>query len=112
MQIKQKLILCVFACSLVQPVFGATAIGARDCGEWTNRKKDKFAALSAQGWLGGYMCGLNAMHEYSGNKDNPLSKITSTDQIYLWMDNFCLKNPLANIADGGDALFIELMKKK
>jgi hypothetical protein len=112
MKINQKLVLFVFACSLVQPVFGAWTYGARDCGEWLTRKKDPYAELAITGWLTGYMSGLNAMHELNGRKDDPLKKATSAQQIFIWMDNYCQKDPLNNISDGGDALFIELMKRR
>jgi hypothetical protein len=87
-------------------------MGTRDCGEWINRKKNVYAELATEGWMAGYLSGLNVLHALNGNKDNPLSKITSADQIHLWMDNYCQKNPLSNVSDGGDALFIELIKKK
>jgi hypothetical protein len=112
MKIKQRLILCVVACSLVQPVFGQTTFGNRDCGVWINRKKNNFSELGATSWLNGYMSGLNVMHKLNGHKDNPLDKVNSVDQIHLWMDNYCQKNPLSNVSDGGDALFVELMTRR
>jgi hypothetical protein len=86
--------------------------GVRDCGEWISRKKNDYAELSITGWLLGYMSGLSSMYELNGHKNNPLKKATSADQINLWMDNYCLKNPLSNISEGGDELFIELIKKQ
>ena len=112
MNIKQKLMLCVFVCSLVQPVLGAWTYGVRDCGQWINRKKDVYAELAITGWLAGYMSGLSRMHALNGRKDDPLRKATSADQIFLWMDNYCQKNPLNDLVDGGDDLFLELMKKQ
>ncbi len=44
-------------------------------------------------------------------KNDPLQKITSTAQIFLWMDNYCAKNPLKNVSNGGNILFYELSGK-
>jgi hypothetical protein len=112
MKFKQLLIFWVLACSLVQPIWAATAYGIRDCGEWINRGKIEYEQLAVEEWLSGFMSGLSVMHELNGQKGNPLSKTKSTEQIYLWMDNYCLKNPLNDISGGGVALFVELMKKK
>lgn len=112
MKTKQLLILWVFVGSLAQPVFGAGTFGARDCGEWINRKKNVYEELATEQWLNGYMSGLSMMHAANGWKDNPLGKINSAAQTRLWMDNYCQKNPLSEVVDGGTALFLELMKKK
>jgi hypothetical protein len=112
MKIKHLLIIWVFAISLVQPVWGAKTIGVTDCGVWMNRKKTDWDKLAANIWLNGYMSGLSVLHELHGYKDNPLGKVTSAEQVHLWMDNYCQKNPLSDVSDGGDALFIELMKRK
>lgn len=109
MKNKRPLMLLLLACCLAQPVFGAKVYGVRDCGEWINRKKNVYSELSVQAWLAGYMSGLSMAHPLN---DNPLGKTNSVDQIFLWMDNYCQKNPLNDISDGGDALFIELMKRK
>jgi hypothetical protein len=112
MYIKKVLIFLFIACSLLQPVLGAWTYGVRDCGQWINRKKDAYSELAITGWLAGYMSGLSQMHALNGRKDDPLKKATSADQIFLWMDNYCQKNPLNDLVDGGDALFLELMKKQ
>ena len=93
---------------LSQPVFGQTVIGVRDCGQWVKESKSN---ISLKTWLIGFMSGLSEMHKFNRNKDDPLSKINSNEQIYLWVDNYCQKNPLEEIDSAGAALFIELMKK-
>lgn len=111
MKIKQMLILCVFACSLVHPVFGATTYGVIDCGEWINKKKNG-DDLFARTWLLGHMSGLNVWNEFIDPNDDPLSRTKSADQIFLFIDNYCLKNPRSNVSAAGVGLFLELMKKK
>jgi len=75
--------------------------GGIDCGVWIQGKTDLDRT-----WLLGYMTGLN-MYAIG----NPLGKITSTQQIFLWMDNYCTKNPLSNPIQGGRELLNELKKK-
>jgi hypothetical protein len=54
----------------------------------------------------GYLSGLNL----SGvETSDPLSAISSAEQIYAWMDNYCRQNPLTGVVDGGNKLFGELV---
>ena len=81
--------------------------GVPDCGEWINQ-----ASNPKKGWLLGYMSGLNTLHDVENLKsEDPLKKLNSADQIFLWMDNYCKTNPLKNVGLGGWELFKELRKK-
>jgi hypothetical protein len=91
------------ACHLVQPVFAQTVIGQPDCGRWLTNKNPTDRA-----WLLGYMSGLSIGMV---NKSNPLGSVNSAEQIYLWMDNYCQKNPLNTVTAGGFDLFIEIAIK-
>jgi hypothetical protein len=75
--------------------------GVVDCGVWVQEKRAPDRA-----WLLGFMSGLN--FDVVGN---PLSKINSVQQIFLWMDNYCMKNPLGNLVVGGRELLDELKKR-
>lgn len=88
------------------PVWAWTGFGPKDCGEWV-----KSPTEGKRQWMLGFMTGLSAMHHLNKNNDDPLDKINSADQIFLWMDNYCKNNPLKNTADGGSELFLNLMKK-
>jgi hypothetical protein len=84
-----------------------TAFGIPDCGEWINTANNL-----KRGWLLGYMSGLNAMHVLENLKpEDPLRKLNSADQAFLWMDNYCKTNPLKTVGHGGWELFKELGKK-
>lgn len=91
---------------IVGNAYAVVAFGGSDCGEWIRSPSE-----SKRHWLSGYMSGLNTMHYFNDNKDDPLNKINSAQQIFLWMDNYCKANPLKRVSDGGETLFIELMKK-
>ncbi len=108
---KTKLVTTALAlaCLFGQPVFGQayTYFGMPDCGQWINNKKP-----SDRVWLFGFMSGLNSMYTLR-TKDggDPLDSLSSAEQIVVWMDNYCQKNPLKKVGEGAADLFVELMKK-
>jgi len=106
---KIAIVLTTFA-FLTQPVFGQTSFGTRDCGRWVKRIDSSQTKLAAEGWLAGYMSGMNLVGVANGNKD-VLEKVNSLDQINLWMDNYCNNNPLNSASDGAIILFLELSRK-
>jgi hypothetical protein len=107
--VKKLSIAIVVSVFLIQPSFGATIFGEADCGQWI--AKDPTFSASDRAWLLGYMSGLSVLYEKEGKKGNPLKKINSSDQIVVWMDNYCQKNPLRSVASGGHELFEEIIKK-
>lgn len=92
---------------LTQPAISQISIiGGSDCGQWVAKSKSDFAMKT---WLLGYMSGVSA--GVSTSQNDSLKKINSSAQIFLWMDNFCTKNPLKSVQDGGNELFLELIAK-
>lgn len=92
-----------------------TLFGGPDCGKWVNTPSAQYKT-----WLMGFMSGQNAQHvgyrdvikdPYFQAKD-PLDQVSSAEQLFLWMDNYCRANPLKTVADGGVALFAELVAKR
>jgi hypothetical protein len=53
---------------------------------------------------------MNLLYVANGKKD-VLEKVSSLDQMILWMDNYCKNNPLNSAAMGAVDLFLELSKK-
>lgn len=85
-----------------------TQFGVPDCGKWVAER-----TASQKAWLLGFLSGLNTLHDAAGNNPkDPLDGVSSANQAYLWMDNWCKANPLKDVADGGGQLFLELMRKK
>lgn len=86
---------------------GVEARQAPSCGEWiVHREKSDALALGNASWLLGYLSGMaiiSGKNFLSGN-DNA--------SIYKWMDGYCRKNPLRDLASGGSALADELASKK
>ena len=95
---------------LVQPVLGQTVFGSRDCGRWVKRIDSPQTKVATEGWLAGYMSGMNFLHVANGKKD-ALEKVNSLDQMILWMDNYCNNNPLSSASDGAFTLFLELIRR-
>ena len=124
MKNKRPLVLLLLACCLAQPVFGEVYFGGSDCGQWMKRTDSVGIKNARETWLAGYMSGLNAMYwsdeakrynvwslAYWGSypsMGDPLRKVNSFDQLILWMDNYCTKNPLSTVQKGGSELFTEL----
>jgi len=108
--LKSKKILSGIALVMVflNPVQASTTWGVSDCGEWVNKSKN---TPSMRTWLLGFMTGLGVMHELNEKTDDPLKKLNSAEQMYVWMDNFCQKNPLKTVTLGGVNLFLELRNK-
>ena len=106
---KTKLFLSLMlSCSFCLPAVSGEVVGfgTSDCGQWVANSKSNFSIRS---WLLGYMSGLN--YGLSNEKNDALNKVNSAEQIFLWMDNFCTKNPLKRVSQGGNELFDELSKK-
>lgn len=82
-------------------------VGKTDCGSWI---KDKQNQYFQQTWLVGYVSGLNSANIAGDNID--WLEGVSAEQIFVWMDNYCTKNPLDRTLDGVAVLITELHKKK
>ena len=108
LKIKNLLIAIALGVVFLNPVQASTTFGNSDCGEWVNKSK---STPTMRSWLIGYMSGLSVMHTLNNKNDDPLDKINSVQQIYVWMDNYCQNNPLKSVMYGGTTLFIELGKK-
>jgi len=114
MRNNRPLVLLLLACCLAQPVFGQTTFGTRDCGQWMKRTDSVATKSHNESWLVGFMSGLSTMYWIGvekNNKHDPLEKVNSAEQLFLWMDNYCNKNPLNRVSQGGLALFMELRDK-
>lgn len=86
-----------------------TLIGTRSCSDWIKSKSTEkslnFTKLNNEAWLLGYLSGLS-----SGSGKDALAN-TNNSSIFTWIDNYCKKNPMNSISDGGVYLFLELAKR-
>lgn len=88
----------------VLPSYGQTIIGTFDCGQWVNKHSPVQNA-----WLMGYLSGINFANARI-NYD-PLGAVSSADQVIVWMDNYCRKNPLTELDRAAFVLYMELEQK-
>lgn len=103
---KTRLLLLVTLATATFQVSAGTSFGGADCGQWFSKK----SRFNAKVWLSGYLSGLNsAVGKQSGD---PLGKLGSMEQAFLWVDNYCKANPLSTLAEAGNVLYIELQGKK
>ena len=108
----KKIILALMAVTTLSGVSGSASAlvirGTRSCGNWVELEKSngQADAGASRSWLVGYLSGVVA----GTGKD--FLKDTDNESIYLWMTNYCKKNPLNNIAVGSEDLYFEMLKKK
>ena len=104
---KTKLIAAFITLTVSSPVLAQTKIftmiGEPDCGKWINQN-----SIPNKAWLLGFLSGVNIT--FKDSKD-ALGKVNA-EQTYLWMDNYCKKNPLEQLATGAIDLYVELVMKK
>lgn len=84
-----------------QQSFAVVLRGMPSCGLWTSQQdaRDRI-------WLDGYLSGL----AFAYNKD--ILNGTDKASIYGWVDNYCRANPLSELAEAGNALAQELIRRK
>src|ERR1019366_4808859 len=104
--------LSSFAAALLLMVLfssSASAVIVRavsSCGQWVQERQANGRPEDANRfWSLGYMSGRAV------DSGMDLLKNTDAASIELWMDNYCKAHPLKSVADGGDVLFAELVKK-
>ena len=107
---KLAMVLTTFVL-LSQPVFGQAVFGNRDCGQWINRTDSGISKIAAESYFAGYISGINSMYVTYSKRVDALKKGVSLEQMVLWMDNYCNKNPLERVTTGALELFLELAKK-
>jgi hypothetical protein len=57
----------------------------------------------------GFLSGMNAV---LNEKNGDIIKNLNAESLFLWIENYCLKNPLEDIYHGTILLYFELMYKK
>jgi hypothetical protein len=100
-----RVIAAAAICLAAQSSFSQTIFGSPDCGQWVAEKTP-----TRRAWLSGFLSGMNVMRSALKNED-PLNELSSMDQAYVWMDNYCRKYPLQTVAQAAGILFIELTLK-
>ena len=80
-------------------------LGAPSCGEWVEARNENQAQATAfKSWVLGYFTAYNAQTQ---NVLNILGK-TDRESSFLWLDQYCLENPLKLLVSGTILLTTEL----
>jgi hypothetical protein len=81
--------------------------GMISCGDWVkHRKNDGLQKAVSEARITSFMSGMALGSSVDILKD------VSLESIYLWVDNYCQKNPFDNIYDAGTKLTLELMSRQ
>lgn len=114
---KKKLLVALMSLIMSTSALATTVFGRPDCGEWVASQGNNF---SYKAWMMGYMSGINVMaaaqimRDYKAKdlKVEPdfLKSISSTEQLFLWVDIYCKRNPLKALDSAGSSLFLELIE--
>jgi hypothetical protein len=79
--------------------------GVPSCGYWIqDREPGGRSSYFNAMWLVGYLSGA-AVHS-----EKDILRSTDSESIAVWMDRYCNANPSKSVADGGEALFDELVR--
>jgi hypothetical protein len=81
--------------------------GSVSCGDWIGKRTPNGNVLGSYWtWVLGYLSGKAV--------ESKLDVLRYQDSlsISIWMDGYCQANPLGNVAEGSDNLFMELSKRK
>lgn len=82
------------------------------CGEWVKSRKttvgtiEGFSRLNVEAKLVAFLSGLAV------GVQNDFLRDANLESLYLWMDNYCEKNPLSNSFEGAAYLALELTEKR
>ena len=90
------------------PAWSTPSWGEPDCGEWLQARSS-----NAKDWLVGYLSGMSLAWAAEGRTPaQPLTALTSPEEPFIWMGNYCRANPRESIGRGATILFFELVRRK
>ena len=93
---------------LAGPAWGAPSWGEPDCGQWLQAQN-----ANARDWLLGFLSGLSVAWAAEGKTPaRPMSALSSVEEPFVWMNNFCRANPREAIGRGAITLFFELARRQ
>lgn len=102
-------IYCVFTCHDVCIDVGFELYGVRQHGLRTVIAKP---SSTQKEWVLGMLTGINYQHQAEQLWPvDPLSKLGSAYQAFLWVDNYCKAHPLDTVGNAVVDLFDALWKK-
>ena len=107
MKIKTPIIL-LFTVLSISNSFGLEYRVFVQCGDWVESRKQVLGTASDWQKLVVETGVLAFLSGWQARSNKDVFKGTSNESIFLWMDNYCQKNPLSNTYDGAMILDYEL----
>ena len=80
-----------------------TSIADYSCSEWSARRASGRDVHPPQMWLSGFMTALATALRVD------VLAITDAEAVFAWMDDYCNEYPDAQLSEGGQRLFNELL---
>ena len=78
--------------------------GLMSCGKW-NKEQDRIMKGLYVSWVLGYVSALNFT-----NTNTDALKNTDSDAVESAIDKFCLQNPLEDVHDASNDVFLQLLR--
>jgi hypothetical protein len=82
--------------------------GTWSCGQWVTARR-YHRSLSMEGWVIGYLSGLNFAFDASGYND--ILANLDPPSAYLWIDTWCNAHPLDDVATAANHLADETSER-
>lgn len=87
---------------------GVVSLREPDCGGWLATRSPDL-----KDWVLGYLSGMNLVwNAEQKTPAEPLTALSSLDEVFAWMDVYCHANPQQHLGRGAIVLFFELVKRK
>ena len=98
--------------TLIEPAWSASLSapewGEPNCAQWLQRQDAR-----TRDWLLGFLSGLGLAWAAEGRTPpRPLNALSSVDEPFVWMNDFCRDHPREAIGRGAIVLFFELARRQ
>ena len=89
--------------------YAYSVVGGYKCGQILAYDRDNHRGLRNHtiSWFKGYLTALNSENA-AFDEGNDVSNVPDDDSIYYYLVNYCRNNPLKDIVDASDALYLKL----
>ena len=83
--------------------------GNVSCSSWLeNHKSDDVQGVARTAWILGY---ITAFNQYGSKPERDISEGKNTEEVMVWIDNYCKQHPADNVYRASAALVDEFRQK-
>ena len=91
----------VLSCPGQAAAYSMVGPGGVSCGSWVQARRGSSPDYAQEGWVLGFLSGVGFM---GAPRQDPLNGMDAAG-VFVWLDNYCLANPLASLAAASAAFF-------